>query len=92
MQIVLSSNFDITGMLGRDTVELQQGASVRSLFEMLRQQCQLNLIDPQSGEINSSDFTVLLNGKEHPFWPRGLATPLRDADEVRVLVIPLAGG
>ena len=92
MRIVLSSNFDIAGLLGKETVELQEGASIGSLFEMLRQQCQLNLIDLKSGEINSSDFRVLLNGIEHPFWPRGLATPLRNADEVRVLVMPLAGG
>ncbi len=92
MQIAVSSNFDLAAMLGTDTVELPEGASVRSLLELLRRQCRLNLTDPQTGEINGSDFTVLLNGKEHPFWPRGVATLLRDADEVRILVMPLAGG
>ncbi len=92
MQIVLKSNFDLPGMLGTDRIELQEGASVRSLLNLLAQQCHLNLLDPQSGQINGSDFTILLNGKEHLFWRQGLATRLREADEVQIRVMPLAGG
>ena len=92
MQIVLRSNFDIAGMLGRDTVELPESSSVKSLLDLLAQRCHLHLIDPKTGQINGSDFGIVLNGKEHPFWPKGLATRLRDADEVQILVMPLAGG
>src|ERR1039458_6226487 len=81
MQIVLRSNFDLAGMLGRDTVELPENSSVKSLLDLLAQRCHLHLIDPKTGQINGSDFRIVLNGKEHPFWPKGLATLLRDADE-----------
>jgi len=92
MQIVLRSNFDVAGMLGRESVELREGASVRTLLDLLAQRCGLDLLDSKSGQINGSDFRILLNGNEHPFWPQGLATRLRDADEVQILVMPLAGG
>ena len=92
MQIVLRSNFDIAGMQGGDTVELREGTSVRSLLDLVAQRCQLTLIDSKSGQIKGSDFTIILNGKEYPFWPQGLATPLQDADVVQILVMPLAGG
>jgi hypothetical protein len=92
MHILLKSNFDVSGMLGAGIVELPEGASVRSLLDLLAEQCRLELIDPGSGQVNSSDFTILLNGKEHLFWPKGLSTPLRDADEIHLLVMPLTGG
>jgi hypothetical protein len=92
MQVVLKSNFDVAGMLGSDSVQLREGASVRTLLELLARRCGLELIDSKSGQVNGSDFTISLNGNEHPFWPQGLATRLRDADEVQILVMPLAGG
>jgi ThiS family len=92
MHIVLKSNFDVSGMLGAGSVELPEGASVGSLLDLLAERCRLELIDPGSGRVNSSDFSILLNGQEHLFWPKGLATPLRDADEVQLLVMPLTGG
>ena len=92
MQIVIKSNFDVAGMLGQDHVELQDGASVRTLLDLLTQRCGLPLLDAGNGQINGTDFTILLNGNEHPFWPQGLSTRLREADEIQVLVMPLAGG
>jgi hypothetical protein len=92
MQIVLKSNFDVAGMLGDERVQLREGASVRILLDLLAERCGLDLIDSQSGQVNGTDFRILLNGNEHPFWPQGLSTRLRDADEVQILVTPLAGG
>ncbi len=92
MQIVLKSNFDVAGMLGRESLELAEGSSVRSLLNLLSRKCAVNLIDAKSGQVNVNDFTIILNGKEHPFWPKGLDTKLRDADEVQILVMPLGGG
>ena len=88
MQVLLKSNFE----LGRDSLELQEDCSVRSLLDLLSQQCGLHLLDPKNDQVNGSDFTIVLNGKEHPFWPNGLNTLLRDGDEVQVLVMPLGGG
>lgn len=92
MHVALKSNFDVKGMLGAEGIDLPEGASVRNLLDLLAERCRLELIDSGSGQVNSSDFTILLNGKEQLFWPKGLATPLRDADEVQLLVMPLAGG
>jgi hypothetical protein len=92
MRILLRSNFDIAGMIGNESVELKEGSSVRRLLEFVAKRCSLRLIDARNGQINGSDFRVNLNGKEHPFWPEGLDTRLRDSDEVQILVMPLAGG
>ena len=92
MRILLRSNFDIAGMIGNQSVELEEGSSVRRLLEFVAKRCSLRLIDAKNGEIDGSDFRTNLNGKEHPFWPKGLATLLRDADEMQILVMPLAGG
>lgn len=92
MRIALRSNFDVAGMMGADQVQLQEGATVGSLLDLLSQKCNLNLTDSKSGQINGSDFRISLNGREHAFWPQGLATRLHDADELQVLVMPLAGG
>ena len=92
MRILLRSNFDIAGMLGDQSVELEEGSSVRRLLDFIATRCNLRLIDARNGEINGSDFRINLNGKEHPFWSEGLDTRLRDSDEVQILVMPLAGG
>lgn len=92
MRVLLRSNFDIAGMMGDQSVELDEGSSVRRLLELVAKRCSLRLIDARNGEINGSDFRINLNGKEHPFWPKGLDTRLRDSDEVQILVMPLAGG
>ena len=65
---------------------------MRRVLEFVSERCSLRLIDARNGQINGSDFRISLNGKEHPFWSEGLATRLRDSDEVQILVMPLAGG
>jgi hypothetical protein len=92
MRVVLKSNFDVGGLPGQDALELQEGCSMRSLLDLLSQQCRVNLIDPKSGRVNVTDFTLILNGKEYPFWPQGLDTRLRAADEVQIFLMPLGGG
>jgi hypothetical protein len=92
MRIAVRSNVALAGLLQQGSVELQEGGSMRSLLALVSEQCHLNIIDPKTGRVNASDFTIILNGKEHPFWPQGLDARLRDADEVRILLIPLGGG
>jgi hypothetical protein len=92
MQVVLKSNFDAAGLFSRGSIDVQEGIDMRALLELLSRQCRLHFIDPGSGEVNAVDFTITLNGNEHPFWPQGLSTLLCGGDEVCVLVIPLGGG
>jgi hypothetical protein len=92
MRIAVRSNVALAGLLQQGSVELQEGGSMRSLLALVSEQCHLNMMDPKTGRMNGSDFTILLNGKEHLFWPQGLDTRLRNADEVQILLMPLGGG
>ncbi len=92
MHIIVRSNFQVAGLLGQDSLDLQEGSSMRSLLSLLSERCHLNIIDAERGRVNASDFTIILNGEEHPLWPQGLDTPLREADEVQILLMPLGGG
>lgn len=92
MQIFVRSNFQVAGLSGQDSLELKEGSSMRSLLALLSQRCRVNIIDPVSGRVKASDFTVILNGQEHPFWPEGLETRLREADEIEIILMPLGGG
>ena len=92
MKVFVKANFDLSGMLGANCLEIPDGSSMRLFLQRIGKQIHLDLIDRNKDEINGSDFTILLNGKEHIFWPEGLGTCLREADEVQIRVMPLAGG
>ncbi|MBI4522370.1 MAG: MoaD/ThiS family protein [Deltaproteobacteria bacterium] len=92
MQIVVSSNFELPGFPEEGGLQVQEGSTVGSLLTLLSQRSRLKIIEPGSGRVNTSDFAVILNGKEHPLWPQGLNTPLRDYDEIQILIMPLGGG
>jgi len=92
MRVLLRSNFDVAGVFSRGEVEVQENTSLRALLKLLSERCRLDFIDPRNGQVNATDFDVVLNGKGYQFWPQGLDTPLKEGDEVQIILMPLGGG
>lgn len=92
MRIMVKSNFDMPGLVGRAMIEVDEGTRLSTLLELVSEKGRIKLIDAESGQGVAAGFGVTLNGKEPAFWPQGLDTVLHDADEVRIAILPLGGG
>ncbi len=91
MRIVVRSNFELPGV-SQGPFEVQDGTRLRALLESISRQARISLIDPSSKKVSMGDFGITVNGKAAQFLPQGLETPLREDDEVRIAIMPLAGG
>ncbi len=91
MRIVVKSNFELPGVV-QGAFEVQDGTRLRALLELLSQRSRITLIDPSSKKVSMGDFGITVNGKAAQFLPQGLETPLSEDDEVRIAIMPLAGG
>jgi len=93
MQVALKSNFDVAETFSRGSVEVEEGTSLRALLALLSERTRLSFVDPKNGQVNATDFDIALNGKGYQlWWPQGLDMPLKEGDEVQVLLMPLGGG
>ncbi len=88
VKILVKTNFSVGGPERDSTFELDLPApTLRSVLEHMSRQYQKGraLFNPETNEIDSEEFSVLLNGSSCQFLPRKLLTPLSEGDEVQLL-------
>jgi molybdopterin converting factor small subunit len=86
MKIRLRSffHFDVSKAFGSDEVDLSRGgATIKALLQEIARRSggAIEAIDPQSGLL-STEYFVLVNGRDLGSLPGGLETTLREGDEV----------
>ena len=86
MKIRLRSffHFDVPKAFGSDEIDLStDGATIKVLLQEVarRSEGAIDAIDPQSGLL-STEYFVLVNGRDLESLPNGLETALREGDEV----------
>jgi molybdopterin converting factor small subunit len=86
MKIRLRSffHFDVPKAFGSDEIDLSaRRVTIRTLLQEIarRSEGAIDAIDPQSGLL-STEYFVLVNGRDLESLPNGLETALRDGDEV----------
>ncbi|MBM4463844.1 MAG: MoaD/ThiS family protein [Chloroflexi bacterium] len=86
MRIRLKSffHFDVSKAFGNDEIELSRGgATIKTLLQEIarRSEGAIEAIDPHSGLL-STEYFVLVNGRDLGTLPEGLETVLREGDEV----------
>jgi len=86
MKIRLRSffHFDVSKAFGSDEIDLSaRWVTIRPLLPAIarRREGAIDAIDPQSGLL-STEYFVLVNGRDLESLPNGLETALREGDEV----------
>ncbi|MBI4331176.1 MAG: hypothetical protein HY673_07845 [Chloroflexi bacterium] len=70
-----------------DTVELDlANPTLKTVLERVSRDYENGgrLFNPETGDVDSEGYTVLLNGSAYQFLPQKLQTPLSEGDEVQL--------
>ncbi len=96
MRITLKSNFEVgVGGLFKDGYIEMPGDAVtlrQVLDELSRRSGTMEIIRHATREVNPEDFSISVNGHEHPFLPQRLETKLKEGDVVNVMITVFGGG
>lgn len=92
MKVVVETNFSVGGtILEKDTqltVDLSpQHFSLRDLLERLAKEHyegRIAFIEPDTGQVNTTDYTIMINGATWEFLPERLETKLNKGDKVSI--------
>ena len=92
MKIVVETNFNVGGSILERDVGLQvdlksERATIRTLLEELsRKQYEgrIVFIDPETSEVDPTDYSVMVNGAAWEFLPQRLETELIEGDKVSI--------
>ncbi len=87
MKLVVKTNFGLGGSSGNASVELNlEHPTLRDVLVNISNEYQKGrpLFDHETNEVDSQEYSVLLNGTYYRFLPDKLLTLLAEGDEVQV--------
>lgn len=95
MKVFIQSNFVVPGLEDRESIELPRPeATLRELFETLTGMASgpVDYLEPETGELNTEDYQVEVNGRPFEGLKEGLDYLLQEGDRVSIYIMPIGGG
>jgi len=95
MKVFITSNFVIPGLGDKESVEFSASrVTLGELFERLTEVAsgQVDYLEPETGQLNTEDYQVEINGWPFEGLKEGLDYLLQDGDRVSIYIMPIGGG
>lgn len=87
MKVTVKTNFNLVAGGNGNSVELDLASpTLKSVLECISVEYQkdMPIFNVDTNEIDSEEYSVLLNGASYQFLPEKLLTPLREGDLVQL--------
>lgn len=95
MKIFIASNFVVPGLGDKESVEFSAPrVTLGDLFERLTEMAsgRVDYLGPETGQLNTEDYQVEINGRPFEGLREGLGYLLQDGDRVSIYIMPIGGG
>ncbi|MBW2063462.1 MAG: MoaD/ThiS family protein [Deltaproteobacteria bacterium] len=95
MKVFIKSNFVVPGLGDKESIEFSAPqVTLGDLFEKLAEMApgQVDYLEPGTGQLNTEDYQIEINGRPFEGLKEGLDYPLQDGDEVSIRIMPIGGG